>query len=98
MSEVYDIFNSFVLPSPGLLFSVWVIFPTVNYIITFGSLFLVLVRLKILNRHRISRSDNVRALLESPWMSRDLIVALYFFLFHNSGTPIDPTLSSIFSL
>ena len=27
-------------------------------------------------------------------MRRDLIVALYFFLFHDNGTPIDPTLSS----
>ena len=27
-------------------------------------------------------------------MRRDLIVALYFFLFHDSGTTIDTTLSS----
>ena len=42
------------------LISVLVIFLTVSYKITIGSLFLVLVRLKILTRHRISPSDHVR--------------------------------------
>ena len=60
MSEVYVFFNSIVLLSPGLLISVVVFFVTVKYIITIGSLFLVLVRLIILTRHRISPSDHVR--------------------------------------
>ena len=81
MSEVYEFFNSIVLLSPGLLISILVIFLTVNYIITIGSLFLVLVRLNLLIRHRISPSDHVRIQFESPWMRRDLIVALYFFFF-----------------
>ena len=94
MSEVSDFFNSIVLFSPGLLMSVLVIFLTVIYIITIGSLFLVLVGLNILNWHQISLSDHVRIQFETPWMRRDLIVALYFFLFHDCGAPIDPTLSS----
>ena len=60
MSEVNEVFNSFVLLSPGLLTSILVIFLTVNFMVTIGSLFLVLVRLNILNRHRISPSDHVR--------------------------------------
>ena len=96
MIEVCEFFNSIVLLCPTLLVSVLVIFLTVKYIITNGSLFLVLVRLNILNGQRISPSDHVRKLFESLWMRRDLIVALYCFLFHDSGTPIDPLL--IFSL
>ena len=69
------------LLSPGLLISVLVIFLTVNYITTFGSLFLVLVRLNISTQHRISASDHVRIQLESPWMRRDLTVALFLFFF-----------------
>ena len=79
MSEVFGFLNSVMLLSPGLLISVLVIFLTVNYIITFGSLFLVPVRLNISTPHRISASDHVRIQLESPWMRRDLTVALYFF-------------------
>ena len=60
MSEVYEFFNSIVLLSPGLLISLLVIFLTVNFIITIGSLFLVLLRLNTLTRHRISPSDHVR--------------------------------------
>ena len=81
MSDSQEVFNSIVLLSPGLLISILVIFLTVVYIITIGSLFLVLVRLNILNRHRISPSDHVRIKFESPWMRRDLILALYFFFF-----------------
>ena len=93
MSEVYEFFHSTVLLSPGLLVSILVNFLTVNYIITIGSLFSVLVRLKILTRHPIYPNDHVRIWLESPWMRRDLIVA-FFFLFHKNGAPIDTTLSS----
>ena len=93
MSEVFGFLNSVMLLSPGLIISVLVIFLTVNYIITFGSLFLVPVRLNISTPHRISASDHVRIQLESPWMRRDLTVALYFF-YHDSGTPIDPKLYS----
>ena len=60
MSEVYEFLNSLVQLSPGLLISILVTFLTVNYIITNGSLFLVLVRLNNLTRHRISPSDHVR--------------------------------------
>ena len=60
LSEVYEFFNSIVLLSPGLLILILVIFLTVNYIITIGSLFLLLVRLNILTRQRISPSDHVR--------------------------------------
>ena len=60
LSEVYEVFNSIVLLSPGLLISTLVYFLTVNFMVTIGSLFLVLVRLNILNRHRISPSDHVR--------------------------------------
>ena len=60
MSEVYEFFNSIVLLSPGPLVSILVIFLTVKYTILFGSLFLVLVRLNILTRHRMSPSDHVR--------------------------------------
>ena len=59
MSEVYEFLKSIVLLSTGLLISFLAIFSTVNYIITIGSLFLVLVRLKDLTRHRISASDNL---------------------------------------
>ena len=60
MSEVYEFFNSIVLLSPGPLISILVFFLTVNYIITIGFLFLLLVRLNILTRHRISPSGHVR--------------------------------------
>ena len=81
MREVSEFLNLIVLPSPGLLISVLATFLTVNYMITIGSLFLVLVTLNLLNRHRISPSDHVRIQLESPWMRRDLTVAPYFFFF-----------------
>ena len=63
MSEIYEVFNCIVLLSPGLLISFLVIFLTVNYMVTIGYLFLVLVRLNILNRHRIFPNDHVRLYL-----------------------------------
>ena len=73
--------NLFVLISAGLLISTLVSFPTVNFIMKIGSLFIVLVKLNNINYHRISPSDHVQTRLHQQWMRRDLTVALYFFIF-----------------
>ena len=60
MSEVHEVFDSIVLLSPGLLILILVILLTVKSIFTIVSLFLVLLRLNILTRNRLSRIDLVR--------------------------------------